>query len=190
MEELSEAGRSRRALITGLAAVGVGAPLLAACGSSPATGTEHAAKQPKQPKTGGSSQTPLVKTSEVPVGGGVILSQAVVTQPTAGEFKAFSPVCTHQGCTVAQIQNQQILCPCHGSAFSISTGAVVGGPPPTPRPPITTTTKNGEASPGRPTLPGVLATLDAWPIQRHTALRRGPFPRSRASIAFGTPKDA
>ena len=147
VEQVSEQNPSRRNVITGLAAVGIGGPLLAACGSaSTNTGTS-----PHQPATGGpsagggsSSGTPLVKASAVPVGGGVILSQAVVTQPAAGVFKAFSPVCTHQGCTVAQIQNQQILCPCHGSAFSISTGAVEGGPAPSPLPPIAIANKNGE----------------------------------------------
>jgi len=150
VEQLSEQSPSRRHVVTGLAAVGIGGPLLAACGSS-AVGTSTSLKHPgasspsSSPSGGGSSSvTPLVKASDVPVGGGVILGQAVVTQPVAGTFKAFSPVCTHQGCTVAQIQNQQILCPCHGSAFSIATGAVEGGPAPSPLPPIAITNKNGE----------------------------------------------
>ena len=148
VEQLSDQSPSRRHVITGLAAAGLGAPFLAACGGAsggaPAVNSPAAGGTPAKTGGGSSPGTPLVKASSVPVGGGVILSQAVVTQPTAGVFKAFSPVCTHQGCTVAQIQNQQILCPCHGSAFSISTGAVEGGPAPSPLPAIDITTKNGE----------------------------------------------
>jgi Rieske Fe-S protein len=163
VDQVPEKSTNRRNVITGIAAVGIGGPLLAACGSSatyggagtgagsgggtnstptPASGSTSPAAHATS--GGSSSQTALVKASAVPVGGGVILNQAVVTQPTAGTFKAFSNVCTHQGCTVAQIQNQQILCPCHGSAFSISTGAVEGGPAPSPLAPIAITDKNGE----------------------------------------------
>jgi Rieske Fe-S protein len=37
-------------------------------------------------------------------------------------------VCTHQGCTVGDVQNNQIHCPCHGSVFSAADGSVVNGP--------------------------------------------------------------
>ena len=69
------------------------------------------------------SGTP-VKTADVPVGGGVINASAlfVVTQPSAGEFKAFSAVCTHMGCTVTKIVDGKIDCPCHQSQFDITTG--------------------------------------------------------------------
>jgi Rieske Fe-S protein len=36
------------------------------------------------------------------------------------------------GCLVSTISNGTIDCPCHGSQYSISTGAVVGGPAPSP----------------------------------------------------------
>jgi Rieske Fe-S protein len=69
------------------------------------------------------SGTP-VKTADVPVGGGVINASAlfVVTQPSAGQFKAFSAVCTHMGCTVTKVVDGMIDCPCHQSQFDISTG--------------------------------------------------------------------
>ncbi len=78
----------------------------------------------------------LASTSEIPVGGGTIFPAklVVVTQPAAGEYKAFSAVCTHMGCTVGQVANGTIDCPCHGSQYSIKTGAVVGGPAPKPLP--------------------------------------------------------
>jgi Rieske Fe-S protein len=79
---------------------------------------------------------PLVSTGEVPVGGGVILAaqKVVVTQPTAGEFKAFDTTCTHQGCAVTAVADGTIDCPCHGSKFNIADGSVVGGPAPAPLP--------------------------------------------------------
>ena len=51
-----------------------------------------------------------------------------MTQPTEGDFKAFSAVCTHQGCVVAKIEGEDIECTCHGSKFSIEDGSVVTGP--------------------------------------------------------------
>ncbi len=51
--------------------------------------------------------------------------------------KAYSAICTHLGCVVAWNDlSSQIVCPCHGGQFNPATGAVVGGPPPTPLPPI------------------------------------------------------
>jgi Rieske Fe-S protein len=88
------------------------------------------------PGSSGSASGALTGTSDIPVGGGKIFDTqlVVVTQPTAGEFKAFSAVCTHMGCTVNQIANGRIDCPCHGSEYSITDGAVLAGPAPRPLP--------------------------------------------------------
>jgi Rieske Fe-S protein len=69
----------------------------------------------------------LAATSDVEVGGGIILADpgVVLTQPSSGEFKGFSATCTHQGCTVSSISDGTINCPCHGSRFSIEDGSVV-----------------------------------------------------------------
>ena len=56
----------------------------------------------------------------------------MVTQPTEGDFKAFSAVCTHQGCVVSSIQEDEIDCNCHGSRFSIVDGSNTVGPRDTP----------------------------------------------------------
>ena len=63
----------------------------------------------------------------------------VVTQPAAGEYKAFSKICTHQGCPVEQITDSEIICPCHQSHFSITDGAPVSGPAQEPLPAATVT---------------------------------------------------
>ena len=72
----------------------------------------------------------------MPVGGGLVLKDAavVVTQPQAGEFHAFSAVCTHKQCIVATVADGDIGCPCHGSRFSVTDGAVVKGPATQPLP--------------------------------------------------------
>jgi Rieske Fe-S protein len=115
------------------AIVVAGAGALAACSSPPVVAEPKAsssgAAPPQSPGgTSGQAQTPApagTPTSEIPVGGGKIFSdeQVVVTQPSAGQFKAFSAVCTHQGCIVGEISGGQIICPCHASHFDISTGA-------------------------------------------------------------------
>jgi Rieske Fe-S protein len=78
----------------------------------------------------------LVQTSQVPVGGGVVLFKKgyVVTQPTKGTFHGFSTICTHAGCQVGAVYGGTIDCPCHGSKFSITDGAVVHGPARIPLP--------------------------------------------------------
>ena len=79
---------------------------------------------------GGAAAGNSVKKADVPVGGGVIMQNAnfVVTQPTAGTYKAFSNVCTHQGCPVSEITNGAVVCTCHGSQFSVKDGSVISGP--------------------------------------------------------------
>jgi Rieske Fe-S protein len=80
--------------------------------------------------------TVLGAAREIPVGGGMIFAAArvVVTQPARGRYRAFSAVCTHVGCILSQVTGRTIDCPCHGSKFAITSGAVVAGPAPTPLP--------------------------------------------------------
>ncbi|GAB2650400.1 Rieske (2Fe-2S) protein [Kribbella swartbergensis] len=82
------------------------------------------------PATSAPANAVLAKTGDVPVGGGVIIGdrQIVVTQPTAGTFKAFTSVCTHQQCQVANVEGGTINCTCHGSKFDIKDGSVVREP--------------------------------------------------------------
>ena len=78
----------------------------------------------------------LTKTSDVPVGGGTIFKdeKVVVTQPEEGTFKAFSAICTHQACIVANVSDGTINCTCHGSKFRVADGAVAKGPATRPLP--------------------------------------------------------
>ncbi|MGW3648359.1 Rieske (2Fe-2S) protein [Streptomyces sp. NPDC000878] len=72
----------------------------------------------------------LTTTADIPVGGGKIFKdeQVVVTQPKEGEFKAFTSICTHQKCPVANVSDGTINCTCHGSKFSITDGSVANPP--------------------------------------------------------------
>ena len=80
--------------------------------------------------------TVLGAASEIPAGGGKIYAAAkvVVTQPARGQYEAFSAVCTHVGCIMSAVANGTIDCPCHGSQFKITNGAVIPGTGPAPSP--------------------------------------------------------
>jgi Rieske Fe-S protein len=121
----------RRHALTLAATVGLSPAVLAACGGDDngsegtddgALDTGHTASPP--------SAGPLTSAADVPVAGGLIFpeQQVVVTQPTEGEFKCFTAVCTHQGCIVSSVQAGGIRCECHGSAFSIEDGSAVNPP--------------------------------------------------------------
>ncbi len=123
---------TRRAALAGAGFAGLAATL-AACGggSSSSSGSTSGSGQ-----AGNSGNAALASTSEIPVGGGKVFSaeKVVVTQPAAGEFKAFSAVCTHMQCLVDKVASGTIDCPCHGSEFSVKNGSVVSGPAPSPLP--------------------------------------------------------
>ncbi|OPX12134.1 Rieske (2Fe-2S) protein [Mycobacterium sp. AT1] len=116
----------RRAVIVG-AGVGALATAAAACSSAekePAAASESpAAAAP----TGAPASGALTKTTDVPVGSGVIVGDTVITQPTTGVFKGFSSVCPHAGCNVNAITDGKIICPCHKSEFNLD-GTVAQGP--------------------------------------------------------------
>jgi thiosulfate dehydrogenase (quinone) large subunit len=57
---------------------------------------------------------------------------SIVIRPSSGRFVAFDAVCPHAGCTVGYDSSARVIvCPCHGSQFNASTGAVEVGPAPT-----------------------------------------------------------
>ncbi|MQA16782.1 MAG: Rieske 2Fe-2S domain-containing protein [Pseudonocardiaceae bacterium] len=93
--------------------------------------------EPTQPGGGeGGGGAALAGTDEIPVGGGTVFAdqEVVVTQPTQGDFRAFSAICTHEGCTVGEVAGGTINCPCHGSKYRIADASVVAGPAPRPLP--------------------------------------------------------
>ena len=141
---------NRRRALTGSAAIVVGVPVLAACGSGDEPSTDPSSStspspsdaSPSEPSTDGtatpSAAAALATTSSVPVGGCFVNADAkvVVTQPTEGDFKAFSAVCTHQGCLVESSTDGEIPCPCHLSHFSLEDGSPLSGPASAPLAPV------------------------------------------------------
>jgi 3-phenylpropionate/trans-cinnamate dioxygenase ferredoxin component len=47
-----------------------------------------------------------------------------------GTFYAFDDTCTHMGCSLAggDLEETTVICPCHGSEFDVTSGAVLQGP--------------------------------------------------------------
>lgn len=146
----------RRTVLRGAAVGGLALPLLAACGGGDeaATGSEgsgaSAESSPTESSSGGGAAAgaATVAVADVPVGGGAILKEQklVVTQPAKGQFKAFSAVCTHQGCLVSEITGEEIICRCHGSQFSITDGSPTSGPADEPLGAKTATVKGDQVS--------------------------------------------
>ena len=115
--------------------------------SDPASGMASQPSSSASAKNGSMPTGTLLGTaSDVPVGGGMVYTAAkvVVTQPSKGEYKAFSAVCTHVGCLCNQVAAGTINCPCHGSKFKITDGSVVAGPAPAPLPAKTVTVTGGQ----------------------------------------------
>ncbi|MFD6160317.1 ubiquinol-cytochrome c reductase iron-sulfur subunit [Nocardia sp. NPDC060256] len=121
---------TRRSVVAAGAGAVVAAAALTACTTY---GKENTAPAPN-PTPAGTPAAPgqpagnaLAKTADIPVGGGVIVGDTVVTQPSAGTFVGLSATCTHAGCTVASVANGTINCPCHGSKYKLD-GSVSNGP--------------------------------------------------------------
>lgn len=136
---------TRRVVVVagGMAAVSV----LAACsGGSGGSGTTSGGSG-----AAGASGS-LVALSDVPVGSAVAAKDAsgapiIVAQPTAGKVVAFSAICTHQGCQVAPA-GKQLDCPCHGSRYDATNGAVLRGPATKPLPAVAVHVAKGQVVAG------------------------------------------
>ena len=70
----------------------------------------------------------LARTTDIPVGGGVIVGSVLLVQPAAGAFRAFSVICPHRGARVSPPDNGTITCWEHNSTFKASDGSRIGGP--------------------------------------------------------------
>lgn len=131
--------RRRTVLVAGAAGA---AAVAVGCGSGNG-GDGRATQAPDAPapaRSGKDGAAPagevLTTTADVPVGGGKVFAEkkVVVTQPESGDFKAFSAICTHQGCPVTNVSGGFINCLCHNSKFRITDASVAEGPATTPLP--------------------------------------------------------
>jgi cytochrome b6-f complex iron-sulfur subunit len=143
---------TRRAVLAAGTA-GAGAVVLAACSTGGSSNSPLAGNTP----TGGSSASAssgvaLAKLDDIVVGQAVSAklpdgTPAIIARPTATTAAAFSAICTHMGCTVNPA-GKQLHCPCHGSRYDATTGAVIQGPAPKPLPPIAVHVDGGEVVTG------------------------------------------
>jgi thiosulfate dehydrogenase [quinone] large subunit len=112
------------------------AALLAAGGATLARG---AYRRPPVPKAAPKPGVEIPGGAELAPGQALLYSDPVegtsdiLIRAEDGALTAFSALCTHAGCEVAY-RDGVLLCPCHGGVFNAQTGAVEGGPPPTPLP--------------------------------------------------------
>jgi thiosulfate dehydrogenase [quinone] large subunit len=151
-----DADPQRRQLLLGAGAAGVLAVVtgglaaaVAAIGRAMHSGTAIAATTPTPSvstsasarRTATATAPPagrvIAQTSDVAEGSAVAFSDdagapALLVHETSGEFRAFTAVCTHSGCTVEYDGASSFVCPCHGGRYDGQTGAVIAGPPPAP----------------------------------------------------------
>jgi cytochrome b6-f complex iron-sulfur subunit len=111
------------------------ATLFTACGGSPTS-----------PSSGGNVSTlgtlagrfttgrvdVTVAGSALATEGGAAVVESVagvflLSRTSANSFTAIDATCTHEGCTVTNVDGDQYVCPCHGSRYTRS-GQVVHGP--------------------------------------------------------------
>lgn len=133
---------SRRSFLSASTAAILGTVLLQACGESstgPAGG--GVVEPPPAGSTTFSNGVVTVQLALIPAltatNGHQVLSlndggrkADIVVINTGSAFRAFSSICTHEGCIVSGYSNQRMVCPCHGSEFNQS-GQPVSGPAPT-----------------------------------------------------------
>ncbi|MFF7968604.1 Rieske (2Fe-2S) protein [Streptomyces sp. NPDC007903] len=128
---MTQPATRRTLLATGAATLAV---CCVGCGDDGDSSSATASTSPGGGTTSASSDSgdgqALGSVSEIPEGGGKIFAaeKVVVTQPKKGEYKAFSAICTHQGCTLNKVADGTVDCPCHGSKFHIADGSVARGP--------------------------------------------------------------
>ncbi|MGH2656259.1 MAG: Rieske (2Fe-2S) protein [Actinomycetota bacterium] len=74
---------------------------------------------------GGKNEVPEGEMRQFQVGG-----EDVAVANVNGELHAFSDVCTHRQCSLAEgdLDGTTVTCACHGSEFDVTTGDVLGGP--------------------------------------------------------------
>jgi thiosulfate dehydrogenase [quinone] large subunit len=145
LKTVATAAAAAGSLIVGGVAAGVGRLV---GGTAYVSAAPSLPAQPGPAKSGRSSGPPstakpgdhppgtaIGRASQVPVGQAASFQDpttgdpSIVIQPSSGTFLAFDAVCPHAGCTVGYDASVKlIVCPCHGSEFSSSTGAVERGP--------------------------------------------------------------
>ena len=120
---------NRRTALTGIVATS-GAFTLAACASEaePVKTTLPSATVDETSAPPATEQL-LGKASDVMVGSGMKYKISDALTILALEtFRAFNATCTHAGCIVTGVREDQITCGCHGARFDTDSGEPQSGP--------------------------------------------------------------
>jgi Rieske Fe-S protein len=56
----------------------------------------------------------------------ILAAKTIAINVDGSTIRAFTSICTHQGCDVSKFEDSRIVCTCHGSEFSTSGQAVKG----------------------------------------------------------------
>jgi Rieske Fe-S protein len=147
------ASPTRRSVLNGALVVAAGAVVgyLVTRQSSAVDPAAAAGANGYGPATGGGAggggaggDAPLAEVADLPDGGGLVLGdQHVVLVRDGDRVHGLSATCTHQGCTVGDVTDGRIPCPCHGSVFDAATGDVVTGPATSPLPAVPVEVRDG-----------------------------------------------
>ena len=116
--------------------------------SPPTPSPSHSTHSRKSSPNAAPPGREIAKAATVPQGSAVGFrdnsgTPAWLVHETSGDFRAFTAVCTHAGCTVDFSQSAGFVCPCHGGRYDANTGAVIAGPPPSPLTRLNVTVVNG-----------------------------------------------
>ncbi|MEV8532991.1 Rieske (2Fe-2S) protein [Streptomyces sp. NPDC051211] len=132
---------ARRTVLKGAAAL-AGAAGAGVSLSACSTATNSGGNTPATP----TAPVELGPAADVPVGGAKLYRErkVLVSCPAEGQYKAFSAQCTHAGCVLDKIVENEGNCPCHGSRFDVTTGKVLRGPADTPLPAVPVRAEGGK----------------------------------------------
>ncbi|HIY86215.1 MAG TPA: Rieske (2Fe-2S) protein [Candidatus Yaniella excrementavium] len=89
---------------------------------------------PEQETFSGGEFTQALELAELPVGTArqqaVGRNQVLIYRESNEIVRAYSAICTHQGCIVGASDDpkEAFTCPCHSSKFDKTTGEVIAGP--------------------------------------------------------------
>jgi Rieske Fe-S protein len=124
---------NRRTALTGIVATSAAFTLAACAAESDPVQTTPSSDAVDETSAPPVSEQLLGKANDVSVGSGMKykISDALtilVTRPALETFRAFNATCTHAGCIVTGVRENQIACGCHGARFDTDTGEPQSGP--------------------------------------------------------------
>ena len=124
---------NRRTALTGIVATSAAFTLAACAAESDPVQTTSPSDAVDETSAPPVSELLLGKANDVSVGSGMKykISDALtilVTRPALETFRAFNATCTHAGCIVTGVRENQIACGCHGARFDTDTGEPQSGP--------------------------------------------------------------